>query len=372
LQRLLARAATGIEAVPSERTIARVLKRTQMVRKRRYRPPSLGRPVRAPHYCVAGPNDLWTVDFKGWWCTGDGARCDPLTVRDAFSRYVFALRVVPSMSTEDVKVVFEELFARHGLPKAIQSDNGQPFACTRTIGGLTRLSAWWMSLGIELVRSRPGCPQDNGGHERMHADVCVELEAHAAASLELQQVACDQWRVEFNHVRPHEALAMRTPAEVYRPSERKMKHVVIGGYPEGFCLVRVCSKGCATYCGDRFFVTAALRGYQVGLQAVGQEVHVWFHDLLLGRYVVGDGRGRSKTTSVLPFDEESRPPQTNRAEVTDGVTAGVTVSSPEVTVFQTAAGTASPFAVDSPQTDCPPRSPAASVAPPPIEIQIER
>src|SRR6185436_15989598 len=107
------------------------------------------------------PNDLWTVDFKGWWRSTDGTRCEPLTVRDAFSRYVFTLRLMTSTRGELVRPIFEQLFDRYGLPRAIQSDNGSPFANTRALGGLTRLSAWWVSLGIRVVRSRPGKPQDN-------------------------------------------------------------------------------------------------------------------------------------------------------------------------------------------------------------------
>jgi transposase InsO family protein len=165
---------------------------------------------------VEAPNDAWTVDFKGWWKARDGRRCEPLTVRDAFSRYVLALRILPRSDTDGVRAVFEELFERHGLPKVIQSDNGVPFAAGRSLAGLTKLSAWWVSLGIDIVRSRLGKPQDNRAHERMHADIAIELEAQAAHSLRAQQKACDEWRVEFNHVRPHEALDMQTPADVYR------------------------------------------------------------------------------------------------------------------------------------------------------------
>ncbi len=123
-----------------------------------------------------GSNDIWTVDFKGWWYDGQGKRCEPLTVRDEHSRYVLELRRMADARTDTVRECFERLFKRHGLPGAIRSDNGSPFAQVQGVMGLSRLSAWWVALGIDLERGRPGHPQDNGGHERMHRDIGVELE----------------------------------------------------------------------------------------------------------------------------------------------------------------------------------------------------
>src|SRR5690606_9917653 len=161
-------------------------------------------------------NDVWTVDFKGWWHTLDGVRCEPLTVRDEKSRYVLEVRSMATAKTEAVRAVFEQLFHQHGLPKAIRSDNGSPFAARSAVMGLSRLSAWWLALGIDLERGRPGKPQDNGAHERMHLDIRNELEQCASEDLERQQAAFDIWRKTFNEERPHEALGMRTPAELYR------------------------------------------------------------------------------------------------------------------------------------------------------------
>lgn len=151
------------EGAPSPATISRVLERSGLVRCRRRRlSPKYAMPTNAPSPVLA-PSDLWTVDFKGWWRTQDHKRCDPLTVRDAFSRYVIDFRLVSDMTTRSVRRVFAQIFDRCGVPKAIQSDNGQPFAPPMGLAGLTKLSAWWASLGIELVRSRPGCPQDTIG-----------------------------------------------------------------------------------------------------------------------------------------------------------------------------------------------------------------
>jgi putative transposase len=140
LTRLLERI-HGMKA-PSESTVTRVLERAKLLRKRRKRPGPKFYPTQPPHVVVEAPNDVWTVDFKGWWRTADGTRCEPLTVRDAFSRFVLDLRILPSTSTEHVRPTFERLFARYGIPRAIHSDNGQPFASTQSIAGLSKLSAW--------------------------------------------------------------------------------------------------------------------------------------------------------------------------------------------------------------------------------------
>ena len=159
-------------------------------------------------------NDVWTVDFKGWWRTGNGQRCEPLTVRDEHSRFVLAVQSMQTTRTEALKEVFERLFKAYGLPKAIRSDNGAPFASSSAILGLSRLSAWWVALGIDLERGRPGKPQDNGAHERMHLDIRNELECHTQEDLKSQQAAFDIWKNTFNQERPHEALGMQCPAHV--------------------------------------------------------------------------------------------------------------------------------------------------------------
>jgi hypothetical protein len=251
---------------------------------------------------VAAPNDLWTADFKGWWRTRDGARCEPLTVRDAHSRFVLELQVLRTTEEAPVRQAFEGLFERYGLPTAIQTDNGRPFAWTGALGGLTRLSAWWVSLGIRLVRSRPGCPQDNGAHERMHADIRFEIEDKATRSLRTQQLACDDWVTEFNHVRPHDALGLRTPAEVYQPSKRKPNRIIVGGFPDDCEIHRVGNQGRLRYQGQTIFVSCALEGHQVGFQhGQGDDVLVWFYDLLLGKLLPD----RRAYCSVQPFPFES-------------------------------------------------------------------
>ncbi len=168
--------------VPSLSTIGRILRHMGLTKPRRKVRRYKAGPGKRPEVVVEGPNDLWTVDFKGWWRSGNGKRCEPLTVRDAYSRFVLAIDIVERPSIECVRLVFERLFRLHGLPKAIQSDNGSPFASTSSYSGLTKLSAWWLALGIRFVRSRVGKPQDNGGHERMHRDVKDELQRHPSWS----------------------------------------------------------------------------------------------------------------------------------------------------------------------------------------------
>jgi transposase InsO family protein len=269
------------EATPSVRTIARILKRANKVRERRKRAP-ISVIEQAPTVKANEPNDVWTADFKGWWRVLDGTRCEPLTVRDAASRFVLAM-VATVTTTQAAREVFEPLFRRYGVPKAIQCDNGPPFICVRSRGGLSALSAWWVSLGIRVVRSRPGCPQDNGAHERMHADVCAEVQSNPAATLVEQQRLLDRWRQEFNHVRPHEALGGKTPAEVYKVTERRRPFATAFQYPSRFYVRRVNSVGRVCFRRDDCTIGRAFAGLDIGLEVLdAMRVRAWLHDLDLG------------------------------------------------------------------------------------------
>jgi hypothetical protein len=175
----------------------------------------------------------------------------------------------------------ERLFEQHGLPGAIRSDNGVPFASNQGILGLSRLSAWWVALGIDLERNRPGCPQDNGGHERLHLDVERELRGQDG---EEQQASFDEWRRSFNHERPHEALEMKCPAELYENSRRQYE-----GTPEdlsyhGMETRRVGGNGCISWAKNWVFISGALTGWSVGLEPCQSgQWNVWFGRLLLGQ-----------------------------------------------------------------------------------------
>ncbi len=270
----------GDEA-PSRATVARVLARLGKIKRRRP-PVRLWSVEGRPYVEVCAPNDLWTMDFKGWWRALNRERCEPLTVRDAFSRYVLAASMAPDTKGKRVRRVLERLFRVYGLPLALQNDNGSPFVCTKARGGLTRLSAWLVSLGIRLVRSRPGCPQDNGGHERMHRDMS-ELQQSPARTRRAQQRACDEWLIDFNHVRPHQALNGKTPAEIYRASPRRSLVPKLPTYPDGWVTRRVNHRGYVRVNGDDVFLGMALVGHLVGLR---QETELrWkarFFDIDLG------------------------------------------------------------------------------------------
>lgn len=269
------------EQTPSERTIARVLDRFDMVRKRKRRG-HVSVVLDAPAVAASAPNDVWTVDFKGWWRARNKERCEPLTIRDAFSRMILAIVVLGSTKGAEVREVFERLFRRYGVPRAIQCDNGTPFVCVRARGGISVLSAWWISLGIELVRTRAGCPQDNGGHERMHRDMAADLELAPAASRRDQQRACDKWRQEFNHVRPHDAIGGKTPSEVYTKSTRALRSRV-ALYPDGWTTRTVKPNGAIAIERVDYFVSQSLSGYRVALEPVGGFQHrIWFYELDLG------------------------------------------------------------------------------------------
>jgi len=264
--------------VASESTFKRVLERAGLTQKRRKR-----RSSEAGRLCsgrrATAANEVWTVDFKGWWRSG-AKRCEPLTVRDEHSRYLLEVRALQDARSETVRKSFERLFERQGLPGAIRSDNGSPFASALALLGLSRLSAWWVALGIDLERGRPGHPQDNGAHERMHRDISRELEALG----ESDQEALDLWRQTFNFARPHEALGMRCPGELYAPSHRKYD-----GTPEDLeypqmCTRRICQHGLIKVDGQRLFLSTSLAGWSVGLKPITQNVmDVWFGRLLLGQ-----------------------------------------------------------------------------------------
>jgi transposase InsO family protein len=266
---------------PSAPTVARLLKAAGKIRARR--PPVRVWHVEGrPHVEAKAPNDLWTIDFKGWWRAKNGERCEPLTVRDAMSRLVLAVVVVASTRASTVRRVLERLFTKYGVPSAMLMDNGSPWISTRARAGLTTLSVWLVSLGIRLYRSRVSSPQDNGGHERMHRDL-NELKLSPGGSRRAQQPLCNRWTLDFNHVRPHDALGGKTPAEVYGSPPRRPLIVRVPVYPAGFVTRRVLTSGVITMSGDRVSIGRPLVGQLIGLRyETGLRWRAFFFECDLG------------------------------------------------------------------------------------------
>lgn len=256
---------------PAPSTIGDILKKEGLVlaqpRRRRARPAGeiLGR--------AQAPNEEWSIDFKGWFRTQDGARCDPLTVADTASRYLLETRIVAPTGAQ-VRRVLERNFAAFGLPLAIRSDNGSPFGSSGA-GGLSRLSVWWLKLGIEPHYIRPGSPQDNGGHERMHRTLREETALPPAATKRRQQERFDRFRRHYNEERPHEALDQTPPAKHWHPSARPLpRRVEDPWYDADHEVRRVRSPGTIKWRGEEVFIGEALASEIVGLAELENGGHI--------------------------------------------------------------------------------------------------
>jgi len=270
LKRILERDEPG-RSCPAASTIGALLQREGLVVPRRKRVRTA--PYTAPLAHADGPNRVWCADFKGWFRTGDGERIDPLTISDAHSRYLLRCQAVEKTDTARVQAIFEAAFREYGMPAAIRTDNGAPFA-SRALAGLSRLAVWWIKLGIVPERITAGHPEQNGRHERMHRTLSQETAEPPAANRRKQQRASDRFRQEYNEVRPHEALGMRTPAEVYAPSARKFpEHVPEPDYPVNMLVRSVRRKGHFRWKQDEVFLSEVLWGERVGLL---QENDRWF------------------------------------------------------------------------------------------------
>jgi len=251
---------------PAASTIGDLLQRHGLTapRRRVWRTP----PATEPFGTCRQPNDLWCADFKGWFRTGDGRRCEPLTLSDAWSRYLLRCQGMPRIRQDWTRAVFESAFRQYGLPQAIRTDNGPPFA-GHGLGGLSRLSVWWLKLGIAVERIAPGEPQQNGRHERLHRTLKAETARPPRADLGSQQEAFDRFRRTYNTERPHEALGQRPPATVYRPAERPYpRRPPVVEYPAGLDVRSVRGDGCIKWQGELVFVSELLKAEPVALAAV--------------------------------------------------------------------------------------------------------
>ncbi len=223
------------------------------------------------------PNAVWSADLKGWFLTGDGVRCDPLTISDNYSRFLLRCQVVVSPDHEHIKPVFEAAFREYGMPIAIRTDNGPPFATT-TVGGLSRLSIWWIKLGIIPERIKPGHPEQNGRHERMHRTLKQDSASPPKRSWRTQQKAFNRFLDEYNQDRPHEALNQKTPASLYDYSPKRYRHILPEmSYPDDMAIRWVKSQGDISWKGRHIYLSETLAGEIVGLkQTNGRYWDIYF------------------------------------------------------------------------------------------------
>jgi putative transposase len=268
--------------LPAVSTAGDLLARRGLVRRRRrrrrYHHPGVVPPT------TAHPNDLWTADFKGHFRTRDGLYCYPLTIADQHTRYLLACQGLLCTKGRGARRVFERLFRTFGLPRAIRTDNGVPFATTG-IHGLSQLNVWWMRLGIQHQRILPAHPQQNGTHERMHKTLKSEAIRPPQRDLAAQQRAFNAFRALYNDERPHQALAGRTPGALYCPSSRLYPDRLPPiEYPGHFLVKRVTNAGTFRFQHRLLFIANALKQHTIGLEEVDDGIwSIHFCNVLLGR-----------------------------------------------------------------------------------------
>jgi putative transposase len=284
--------------IPAPSTIGELLKRHGLVKSR-------ARRRRWPHglaelTAAQAPNDVWATDFKGWFRTLDGQRCDPLTITDLCSRYLLRCQRVEAQDMRSCEPIFEATFKEYGMPGVIRSDNGAPFA-SNGIAGLTRMSVKWVKAGIKLERIEPGHPEQNGSHERMHKTLKAHTSKPAAATLAAQQQRFDCFRDYFNNARPHQALAQTTPTQHYQPSARPWPtHLEDPWYDADHEVRRVRSNGEIKWKGERIFIGESLIGELLGiLQTYWGDWLVSFADLPLTLIDYSTFKLKAPTPSII-------------------------------------------------------------------------
>ena len=271
------------EKWPAPSTIGELLKREGLIipRKVRRKVPAYTQPFAD----AKEPNQVWCMDFKGWFRTGDGERIDPFTLSDACSRYLLRCQVVEKTNTEQVRGILEAAFREYGLPIRIRSDNGAPFA-SRAIAGISLLSVYLMKLGIVTERIRAGHPEQNGRHERMHRTLKEETASPPAANRRTQQKAFHRFRKEYNEERPHEALGQKTPASCYQPSPRSYPaRIQEPEYGSAMQVRRINLRGGFSWKRENVFLSEVLIGEPVGLEPIDERYFtVYFAEFPLGQF----------------------------------------------------------------------------------------
>ncbi len=267
---------------PARSTVHAVLDRNGFVRKRgRPKNRAMGTELSWTH----NPNDLWCADYKGEFMLGDQRYCYPLTITDQASRYLLSCEGLETTKEVFAKGIFERVFKEYGLPRAIRTDNGVPFASPNSLFNLSKLSVWWLRLGIEIERIKPGHPEQNGRHERMHRTLKQEATKPASPNLLLQQQRLEEFQRVFNTERPHEALGMRCPSEVYTKSLRPYRGITDLQYPMHDKVVTVTSCGRICFNNQKINLSLVFAGQQVGIREM--EDRIWlvsFMDYDLGYF----------------------------------------------------------------------------------------
>jgi transposase InsO family protein len=285
---------------PAPSTVGDLLDRAGLVRRRKRRRQTA--PWSQPFVQAEQPNDLWCIDFKGWFRTGDGVRVDPLTVEDASSRYLLACHGLRQPRGSEVRPVLERTFREYGLPQAIRTDNGSPFASVG-LGGLSSLAVWWIKLGILPERIEPGHPEQNGRLERLHRTLKAETASPPQPTWQKQQHAFQAFRTSYNQERPHEALGQQPPAGRYRPSPRHYPmRVDSPEYESGTKVRRVRTNGEIKWQGQMVYLSDALCGEPVGLTP--QDDRFWtirYGPLQIGLLDSYASRTLHTPTLVLPM-----------------------------------------------------------------------
>ena len=266
IRELLVRRLAGDIRIPATSTVHAVMDRHGLVKRRakRRRNKAQGTPLSLGTH----PNDLWCTDFKGEFKLGNRRYCYPLTVTDQASRFVLMCEALDSTREMPVIAAFQRLFAERGLPKAIRSDNGLPFASPNGLYNLSKLSVWWLRLGIAIERIKPGHPQQNGRHERMHLTLKQETARPPAANSIAQQERFERFQNEFNSERPHEALAMKCPAEIYRHAQQPYNGLPELTYPfhDRDIIVTACGRICMHR--KKINISTVLAGQRLGIREV--------------------------------------------------------------------------------------------------------
>lgn len=272
--------------LPAPSTAGALLAREGLVRPRKRRRRKWEHPGK-PSYAPKRPNDLWTADYKGEFRMRDGWYVYPLTIADHASRYLLGIQGMDGTDGYGAEQVFTRIFREAGLPRAIQTDNGSPFA-SRGIHGLTELSVWWIELGITPIRIRPSHPEDNGAHERMHRTLKAEAVNPPAGNKGAQQRRFNQFRREYNEERPHETLGQKPPAQQWTPSPRPFPETIPEPeYPSHFVKLGVSGNGVIFFGGSKpTYISSSLVGKRLGFEETEHGIwSVYFHHVLLGRMV---------------------------------------------------------------------------------------